>query len=202
MRKISFGAILLLLVLAITHRQLTHRQLTHRQLTHRQLTPREHSFALAADAKWTSAREINDLKVDKKGALWAATGGGVLRLQNGAWMKCSDGLPSNDVNGLRVQGDEIFAFTARDTALWQNGQWKQANQALFCVPQNVLWQGKKIYVLQNSLKMGSGTNARIIPLPKASGTHMSAILSRSGVLRAAMFGDGIWEWKESIAGED
>lgn len=51
-------------------------------------TPRSmHAAPPARDRDFSSSREINRLRVEPDGTLWAFTSGGVLRLQRGAWKK-------------------------------------------------------------------------------------------------------------------
>lgn len=58
----------------------------------------------------------------------------------------------------------------------------------------ISWRGQRVVATLEGLRLGSGKASRVIGLPPSSGTHISALGVHGTVLRAAMFGDGLWEY--------
>jgi ligand-binding sensor domain-containing protein len=125
----------------------------------------DESYAPPRDVVWTSTREIQSLRVDENGALWAQTSGGVLRFQNGNWTKWLQSPP--EYSRLKASAPQDVSWRGQKVV--------------------VSFDGLKIGAAKNN-------DATTIALPHSSGSHISAILPRGGALWAALFGDGIWEW--------
>jgi len=85
-----------------------------------------------AFASWTrepnglASNLLNDVALDHRGRLWAATAGrgaSVLAADRVSWslVNTFDGLPSDTVNTFTVQGDTVWIGTTAGLALWTAG---------------------------------------------------------------------------------
>lgn len=84
----------------------------------------------AGDAVFTSTREVTSLMLDKDGALWVGTGGGVLRRDDkGAWRKWTrrDGLPSHEIRAIKRENGVVTVVTPRGSARWIDNRWNTIN---------------------------------------------------------------------------
>lgn len=82
----------------------------------------------ADETTFTSTRYITGIAVAPDGRVWASTQGGVLtRAPGGGWWKTTtaDGLPSNEVSGIRLENGTPIAVTPVGTAAWREGKWVQ-----------------------------------------------------------------------------
>lgn len=169
----------------------------------------------ASDSVFTSTRSVTSLLLEADGTLWAGTTGGVLRRSpSGQWRKWTrqDGLPSEEVRQLSLSGaGEVQAAFPRAAAVWHAGVWQSrpfpGGDAAFsaaetCPP--VVWDGVRCTAGLTGLTLGTGPDARHLPLPPSAGTHVSALLPPDGgrtALWAALYGDGLWEHSGSGPGD-
>lgn len=164
------------------------------------LAPCAGASPVVTDA-YTSSRYITSIAVSKDGSVWAGTRGGVLwREASGSWRKFTvlDGLPSNEVLGISIEDGTVTASCPTSGAAWDGMTWKQAAADTDNDPRGALcscvWRGKRCYATVEGLRVeGAGSDAAI-PMPPATGSHISALLPRGDRLWAAVFGDGLWEY--------
>lgn len=146
-----------------------------------------------ADAVFTSTMEIRALGWDGQ-TLWAATAGGVLRVQNGALTKWTrhEGLPSNEAFELTRENGNLVARFPTARAVWDGKNWTVQNAPEWKrrAP-SANWNGAEVTATLDGLKVGRKSFA--LP-PQASGTHISALLARGKVLLVAVYGDGLWRF--------
>lgn len=156
---------------------------------------------------WTSTREINALCIDKSGALWAATNGGVLRrAANGKWRKWTreNGLPSHEVRAIQCVKNEVSVQTPHgasvlssddsgDSSSGESGdEWKAARGVGGDKP-SVQWNGARVSVELEGLRIVGKSSTRNVSIP-GKGTHISALWPRGRTLLAASFGDNVYQW--------
>ena len=139
---------------------------------------------------FTSTREVRALSWNPKSqTLWAATAGGVLRLQNGAWTKWTrqSGLPANESFEISNDGETRFPIAK---ARFVEEKWQTQSAPPFQkAPLCTRWNGGTASATLDGLDLGS----RVVPLPAGSnGTHISALLPLGKTLEAAVYGDGLW----------
>jgi len=169
------------------------------------------------DAVYTSTRNVSRLLVAPDGAIWAATGGGVLRrdAQTKAWRKWTraDGLPSNEARGFVVGGDgAVTVLFPRHAATVRDGEWRVrplspktakpgVNVGDDAPTSRVTWNqgvwGGAATV--GGLMRGTGKNRFVIRLPaSANGAYISDLLAPlgdKGPLLVAVFGDArLWNF--------
>jgi hypothetical protein len=149
-----------------------------------------------SDTVFTATNEIRALDWDGQ-TLWAATAGGVLRFQNGAWTKWTrrGGLPANEAFGIERENGVLAVRFPTARAAWDGAQWISHSAPEWKrTPPTAFWNGEKITASLDGLQIGD----RKIPLPAAArGTHISAILPREKTLLVAVYGDGLWRWNGS-----
>ena len=154
--------------------------------------PLEPAVEPSQNTVFTSTREVRALGWNAKSqTLWAATAGGVLRLQSGTWAKWtrSNGLPANESFEISSEGEARFPLTkARlDAQKWQ----AQSAPPFQKTPLRVRWNGTTASATLDGLDLGS----RVVPLPSDSnGTHISALLPLGKTLEVAIYGDGLWRF--------
>ena len=150
----------------------------------------------SGDAIFTATNEIRALNWDGQ-TLWAATAGGVLRFQNGAWTKWTrlDGLPANEAFGIERENGKIAVRFPTSRAVWDGAQWHSQVASEWQRRAPVAdWNGQKVVATPDGLRIGDEK----IPLPApARGTHISAILPRAKTLLVAVYGDGLWQWNDA-----
>ena len=147
----------------------------------------------AEDAVFTSTNEVRALSFDGK-ALWAATAGGVLRIENGKIQKWArrEGLPSNEAFDLERDNGKLAARFPVARAAWDDQKWlsESAPEWKRRAP-SVRWKGEKVMANLDVLQIGEAKFA----LPaEAKGTHISALLARDNVLTVAVYGEGLWRF--------
>lgn len=154
-------------------------------------------------AVYTSTRSVTGIAVTPDDAVIAGTRGGVLvRSSTGAWRKYTilDGLPENEVLGVSEQGGRIIAYSARGNARLQDDRWvvdpnvkppARLTEGQICLAR---WKGVDYASTAEGLRMRSGDSWKSIPMPRSTGTHISALLDRGNTLWAAVFGDGVYAW--------
>ncbi|HVF84862.1 MAG TPA: hypothetical protein VM821_02685 [Abditibacteriaceae bacterium] len=148
---------------------------------------------------WTSTREINALCMDKSGALWAATSGGVLRrAANGTWRKWTreNGLPSHEVRTIQCAKDQVSVQTPHGASVWSSdesgNEWKAARDISGNKPP-IQWNGARVFQVLEGLRIVGKSSTRNVPVP-GNGTHISALWPRRQTLLAASFGDNVYQW--------
>lgn len=120
----------------------------------------------------TGTREVVAISAGEGGEVVIATTGGlVVRSPGGAWTKRTrlDGLSAGEAGALDVRGAEL-------KPRWPSVQWRGA-----------LWTAGPTAI--------QGPDGKRIPLPASSGSHVSAMAADATRLVAAMFGDGLYEWR-------
>ena len=149
------------------------------------------------DAIWTATREVRALNWNGQ-TLWAATAGGVLRLENGALTKWTrrEGLPSNEAFDLARENGVLSARFPTNSAVWDGEKWASQSAPEWKRRAPIAqWNGQIVTASLDGLQIG----ARQFPLPEqASGTHISALLARGQVLLVAVYGDGLWRFDGTI----
>jgi ligand-binding sensor domain-containing protein len=155
----------------------------------------------AADAVFTATRQITALAVEADGTLWVGSSGGVLRRDpKGVWRKFTrlDGLPAHEVLGLALNdAGEAEVSLPRAVAVWRAEKWIiHAAPAPVGAPEPVraTWRGHEVEATPAGLRLKDGDEWRALDWPPSTGTHISALLEQDGVLRAALFGDGLWDY--------
>ena len=146
-----------------------------------------------ADAVFTATNEIRAL--DWNGvALWAATAGGVLRLENGNLKKWTrqNGLPSNEAFDLERENGKLSARFPVARALWDGETWQtqSAPEWKRSAP-TVEWNKRKVVASLAGLQI---EKERFALPAQSNGTHISALLPRGNLLLVAVFGDGLWRF--------
>ena len=150
-----------------------------------------------SDAIFTSTTEIRALDFYEK-TLWAATAGGVLRLQNGKLTKWTrhEGLPSNEAFDLERENGVLNARFPTARASWDGEKWQpQSAPEWKRRTPSVEWKSKKIVANLDGLQIG---DTKIALPAQAQGTHISALLARGNVLLVAVYGDGLWRFDGEI----
>ncbi len=146
-----------------------------------------------SDAIFTSTSEIRALDFDGK-TLWAATAGGVLRVEDGVARKWTrrDGLPSNEAFDLEREDGKLVARFPVARAIWDGAKWQtQSASEWKRLAPTEQWDGRKVMATLDGLQIDEAKFA----LPaQASGTHISALLARGKVLLVAVYGDGLWRF--------
>jgi hypothetical protein len=150
---------------------------------------------------YTSTRMVNSLDVASDGVLWAATNGGVLMCSSeGQWRKWTrhDGLPSNEVQGVRCTDRFITVSTPLGQAMLNkselhNAKWRKADKATVTT-NPVQWRGESVSATVEGIRVARGSKRRHIALPVSGGTHATALLPRGKHLWVALFGDGLWQY--------
>lgn len=171
-------------------------------------------IAPSADTVFTATRQINCLATAHDGSLWVGTSGGLLKhARNGGWTKWTqlDGLPSPEIQGIEFVNGAARVITPRGVVLQAGGAWRKAalsaaDKALLAAkgaPQAV-WRNRIYQATPETFKVTEKKKTRAIALPSSSGTHISAVLTRTGALWAAIYGDGIWaysgrSWKRALS---
>lgn len=146
-----------------------------------------------SDAVFTATSEVRALDWDGQ-TLWAATAGGVLRHQNGAWTKWTrrESLPSNEAFDIACENGVVIARFPKTHAVWSGEKWvsRAAPEWKRRAP-SVTWDNQEVTATLDSLQIGESK----FPLPTtARGTHISALLPRAKNLIVAVYGDGLWQW--------
>ena len=106
--------------------------------------------------------------------LWAATAGGVLRVQNGAITKWTrPALPSNETFDSEREGDRLWVRFPLSRASFDGENWEvQDAPAWKRRAPSAQWNGQKVTADWDGLHIGVQT----IGLPAQSGgTHISAL---------------------------
>lgn len=102
---------------------------------------------------------------------------------------------TREIQSLQVAANgALWAQTSGGVLRFQNGAWRKWLQTPpeYSRPEaSVSWRGQSVVITFDGLQIGG---AKTIPLPRSSGTHISAVLVRGGALWAALFGDGLWKW--------
>ncbi|BCM92784.1 hypothetical protein IAD21_04666 [Abditibacteriota bacterium] len=113
---------------------------------------------------------------------------------------------TREVSRLSVLPDgTLWAATSGGALQFQNGIWKKFNS----LPRELAgqdraplkWRGQRVTASFDELVFGEGSGTRRVPMPPSTGSHISALLPRGGVLWAALFGDGIWAWNGTKWGQ-
>jgi ligand-binding sensor domain-containing protein len=156
------------------------------------------------DALFTSTRSVASLALDRSGALWAATSGGVLRRSPaGAWTKYSrlEGLPSDEVRRVSLnEKGEVEVLLPRTKATWQGEKWVIEKAGLPPnAPQSIdaEWNDQVVQAAPGTFRSRPKNSMAWtdIELPKNSRvSHVSALLVQDGVLWCALYGDGLWSY--------
>ena len=146
-----------------------------------------------SDAIFTSTSEVRALDFDGQ-TLWAATAGGVLRLQDGTLQKWTrrDGLPSNEAFDLARENGILSARFPTASASFDGEKWRNQSAPEWKrrAPET-MWRGAKVVANLDELQLGEIKFA----LPsEAKGTHISALLARGKFLLVAVYGDGLWRF--------
>ncbi|RYX81354.1 hypothetical protein EON83_24520 [bacterium] len=158
------------------------------------------SVAPAQSTVFSSTNEVRDLSWNGK-TLWAATGGGVRRFEDGKWTKWTrqNGLPANE--SFSVAGDGTVRFPVA-MGRFDGKNWGVKSAAPFQKSaQEVVWRGQRVRATLGSLEVGT----RSFALPKEStGTHISALLPLKNRLMVAVYGDGLYlfdgeKWSRDVA---
>lgn len=193
MKRFCAAAFLLLFSLAVALRS--------REYSRAQSLVAPLDFAASVPQVFTSTRQINAITFGGE-TLWMATAGGVLRREaNGAWRKWTrlDGLPSHEVQRIKVEGARVLAQTPRGVAeldatanRWNVTKAAPVSQRI-AAPQRATWRGQSVEALQE-LRIGSGKAMRRVALPANHGSHVSALLARKNELLVALYGDGVWRF--------
>ncbi len=145
------------------------------------------------NAIFTATNEVRALDWDGT-ALWAATAGGVLRIEGEKTTKWTrqNGLPSNEAFDLERENGNLVARFPTARAMWNGQNWDSQNAAEWQKrAPTVEWNGRKITANLDILQIG---NEKFDLPPQASGTHISALLPREKFLLVAVFGDGLWQF--------
>ncbi|BCM94000.1 hypothetical protein IAD21_05895 [Abditibacteriota bacterium] len=158
------------------------------------------SVSPAQSTVFSSTREVRGLSWNGK-TLWAATGGGVLRFENGKWTKWTrqEGLPANETFG--VAADRTVRFPVATARFDEKGWMVQGAPPFQKPPLETTWRGQKVRASLDGLELGK----RSFPLPKGSpGTHISALLPLKTTLQVAVYGDGLYsfngaKWTRDVA---
>lgn len=107
---------------------------------------------------------------------------------------------TREVNKLEFDDEGVlWAYTRGGVLRFQKGVWQKIRIGAPTIDErnrktSVRWQEQNVAITLDGLVIGEGKSARAVPLPRSSGTHISAVLPRGDTLLAALFGDGIWEW--------
>lgn len=161
---------------------------------------------LKNDEALTASREIRDILVDGL-AIWVATPGGVLRIEESVTKKFTtrDGLPTNEVRTLEKTGDKdssIMALTPRGAVRFDGMRWQPAEAKGKARPAALTaetsWRGGVVEASIGALTWEKNGKKQPIPWPASPGSHVSALLPRGdgdkALLWAALFGDGLWTY--------
>ncbi len=150
-----------------------------------------------SDAIFTSTGEVRALDWDGV-ALWAATAGGVLRIEGGKITKWTrqNGLPSNEAFDLkRINGNLIARFPVA-RAVWNGKTWQAHSEPEWkSQAPTAQWNKRKVAATLDGLEI---SNAKFALPAQASGTHISALLARGNILLVAIYGDGLWRFDGKI----
>ncbi|MBM3458666.1 MAG: hypothetical protein FJX77_09070 [Armatimonadetes bacterium] len=164
-------------------------------------TPVGCSVAPGRDTLFTSTRRSTGIVVRPDGTVWAGTPGGLLHHPpNGRWEKLteSDGLPSHEVQALRVEQGELVVVFPTALARRRGDAWRvepRPDPGSPAPRPEAAWRGQIWEAEFTGLRVRGTSPAELVPLPPSSGTHASALLGRGETLWAAMFGDGLWEFQ-------
>ena len=142
---------------------------------------------------FTSTNEVRALDFDGQ-SLWAATAGGLLRVENGnvkTWTR-REGLPANEAFDLEREDGKLSARFPVARATWDGAKWQsQSAPEWKRRAPSVTWNDAKVVAELDGLQIGETK----FPLPmQAAGTHISALLPRGKVLLVAVYGDGLWRF--------
>ena len=149
---------------------------------------------------FTSTREVRALTLDQSGALWAATNGGVLRRDaDGKWTKWTraDGLPSHEIQNVRVMKNLIYADTPRGVAFLPGKDWKTSAEKLK-PPPPLKWRNQTVQTTPQGLRIHTSSTRSIAITTPGRGTHISALWPRGKTLLAASFSDNVYSWNGRI----
>lgn len=156
-----------------------------------------------ANALFTSTASVTSLAIGKDGELWAGTTGGVLhRNSTGLWKKYTrrNGLPSNEVQQVQVEEDgTITAQLPRAVAVFSQDKWK-INKTV--IPPNTPpaieteWNGRTVQAMPSGLRIRETDDEewKMLALPASRGSHVSAMMLKSGQLWITLYGDGVWSY--------
>ncbi len=146
-----------------------------------------------SDVIFTSTSEARALDFDGK-TLWAATAGGVLRVEHSVARKWTrhDGLPSNEAFDLEREDGKLVARFPTSRAVWDGKTWQTQSAPEWKRREpTTQWNGRKVAATLDGLQIGEAKFS--LPV-QSSGTHISALLARGKMLLVAVYGDGLWRF--------
>lgn len=142
-------------------------------------------------------------------SLWAATRGGVeeydLRtLKRIRLLTTNDGLPSNAVRGVEMEGDTLVVSTAEQRCLFEGRRFRCAPTTLThqLPAQPELWQGTRVTAsltvegrrfvgTAHGLWMATGKPRRLTPAGQICGNHVMAVAEFAGKTWLGTFDEGL-----------